>query len=101
MFRDSYCSKEINFFGESHHDLLAVTFRIPYSKILQNDSTTVRLPPVLSTPLSIMKQNFCVQGLIEQDLLDSVLSAVEDSDKEGISPYQNVFHLIKTPWSRN
>ena len=60
-----------------------------------------RLPPVLSTPLSIMKQNFCVQGLIEQDLLDSVLSAVEDSDKEGISPYQNVFHLIKTPWSRN
>ena len=60
-----------------------------------------RLPPVLSTPLSIMKQNFCVQGLIEQDLLDSVLSAVEDSDKEGISPYQNVFHLITTPWSRN
>ena len=48
-----------------------------------------------------MKQNFCVQGLIEQDLLSSVLSAVEDSDKEGISPYQNMFRLIKTPWSRN
>ena len=60
-----------------------------------------RLPHLLSTPLSIMKQSFCVQGLIEQDLLGSVLSAVEDSDKEGISPYQNMFRLIKTPWSRN
>lgn len=40
-----------------------------------------------------MKQNFCFQGLIEQDLLGSVLSAVEDSDKEGILPYQNMYTM--------
>lgn len=52
-----------------------------------------RLPPLLSTTLSLMKQNFCFQGLIEQDLLGSVLSAVEDSDKEGILPYQNMYTM--------